>query len=136
MRMPEEIEPGMFAPCGMNCAVCYKRLAPKKPCSGCLGSGNGKPAHCRACKIKACAINKRTAFCYDCPAFPCVPLKNLDKSYRARYGVSLLENSIYVKEHGVTAFMKAQKERYACTACGGIVSLHDNLCSECGARYE
>ncbi len=44
MKMPNEaIDPAMFAPCGMNCLVCYRHCRPKKPCAGCRGgdSGNG-----------------------------------------------------------------------------------------------
>ena len=44
----------MFAPCGMNCLVCYKHCYHKKPCAGCLNSDMGKPEHCRKCKIKDC----------------------------------------------------------------------------------
>lgn len=36
----------MFAPCGMNCKVCYKHCYHKKPCAGCLNSDQGKPEHC------------------------------------------------------------------------------------------
>ena len=40
MRMPEKIEADMFAPCGMNCMVCYIRptaggvMRSKAGCSG------------------------------------------------------------------------------------------------------
>ena len=55
MKMPkDEIDINMFAPCGMNCIVCYRHCYHKKPCAGCLNSGKGKPEHCRKCKIKDC----------------------------------------------------------------------------------
>lgn len=39
MKMPtEKIDTVMFAPCGMNCLVCYKHCYHKKPCAGCLNS--------------------------------------------------------------------------------------------------
>lgn len=38
MKMPKTIEPSMFAPCGMNCMVCYKHCYHKKTCAGCLNS--------------------------------------------------------------------------------------------------
>lgn len=38
MKMPEKIESAMFAPCGMDCMVCYKHCYHKKPCAGCLKS--------------------------------------------------------------------------------------------------
>ena len=59
MKMPEEsIRPDMFAPCGMNCMVCYRHCYHKKPCAGCLEGDRGKPEHCRACKIKDCIKEK------------------------------------------------------------------------------
>ncbi|MEG2041893.1 MAG: hypothetical protein RR068_12390, partial [Hafnia sp.] len=61
----------------------------------------------------------------------CKLIKSLEKSYNQRYGTSLMENSLFVKEHGLTAFMKQQLERYTCPSCGGVVSLHDAECSEC-----
>ena len=43
MKMPtEKIDMIMFAPCGMNCKVCYKHCYHKKPCAGCLNSDNGR----------------------------------------------------------------------------------------------
>ena len=60
MKMPtENIDTSMFAPCGMNCKVCYKHCYHKKPCAGCLNSDMGKPEHCRKCKIKDCVKDKK-----------------------------------------------------------------------------
>lgn len=137
MKMPAaEIETVMFAPCGMNCMVCYKHCYHKKPCLGCLNSDRGKPEHCRKCKIKGCVRERGLSYCYACPAYPCKQIKYLEKSYRTRYGASLMENSQFVKEHGPAAFMKRQKERFTCPACGGIISIHDSECSECQRKKE
>lgn len=55
MKMPkDEIDINMFAPCGMNCIVCYRHCYHKKTCAGCLNSDNGKSEHCGTCKIKNC----------------------------------------------------------------------------------
>lgn len=134
MKMPlEAIAPGMFAPCGMNCMVCYKHCDSKKPCAGCLNSDAGKPEHCRKCAIKDCVKEKGYTYCYECGEYPCKRLKNLEKSYQTRYHASLLENSKAVKELGLAAFMERQKKRYTCHVCGGVISLHDAVCTECGA---
>jgi hypothetical protein len=135
MKMPlEEIEPIMFAPCGMNCMVCYKHCYHKKPCDGCMKSDKGKPEHCRKCKIKDCMKEKEITYCYECSEYPCKQIKNLEKSYNTRYGASLMGNSLFVKEKGLVEFMKIQKEKYTCTVCGGIISIHDAECSECQTR--
>lgn len=85
MKMPEEtIDTIMFAPCGMNCMVCYKHCYHKKPCPGCLSGDIGKPEHCHKCVIKDCAGNKGVAYCFQCPDYPCKRIKNLEKSYNKR----------------------------------------------------
>lgn len=133
MKMPKEpINPNLFAPCGMNCLVCYNHIRLRNPCGGCLQSDQGKPGHCRKCAIKSCAQAKEISYCYACEKYPCKPIQSLEKSYTTRYGTSLMENSRLVEEQGLSAFMRAQRERYTCGRCGGILSLHDAICSECG----
>lgn len=131
-----DIDIKMFAPCGMNCKVCYKHCYHKNPCTGCLNSDKGKPEHCRMCKIKDCVNLKEITYCYECLEYPCKLIKNLEKSYNKRYRASLIENSILVKEHGLKVFMKEQKEKYTCLKCQGIISIHDRECSECQEPME
>lgn len=132
MKMPEEkIDPMLFAPCGMNCLVCYKHCYHKKPCGGCRNSDKEKPEHCRNCRIKDCIGDKGLAYCYECPEHPCRLIKNLEKSYQKRYRVSLVENSEFVGRYGLERFMERQKETYTCPICGGVISVHDGECSEC-----
>lgn len=57
---------------------------------------------------------------------------NLEKSYKQRYQVSLVDNSLNAKERGLTQFMKQDRRRWTCRRCGGVISLHDQECSECG----
>lgn len=131
-----DIDINMFAPCGMNCKVCYKHCYHKKACAGCLNSDKGKPEHCRKCKIKDCVKAKEITYCYECLEYPCKLIKNLEKSYNKRYQASLMENSISVKKHGLKVFMKEQKEKYTCSKCQGIISMHDKECSECQEPME
>lgn len=132
MRMPETIDEALFAPCGMNCLVCYRHCAHKTPCAGCLLGERGKPAHCRACALRDCVRQRGLAYCYECGDYPCRRIKNLERSYRTRYGASLMENSEQVRTQGLAAFMAAQRARYTCPACGGVISLHDRACGQCG----
>lgn len=137
MKMPKtNIDPVYFAPCGMNCLVCYKHCYHKKPCDGCLKSDYGKPEHCRKCKIKDCVKTKNIMYCFECTEYPCIRVKNLEKSYNKRYQTSLMKNSELVKEKGLDEFMRLQKLKYTCKHCGGIISLHDGECSECQTKME
>ncbi len=126
-----QIDANMFAPCGMNCMFCYKHCYHKKPCIGCLKDDTGKAKHCRECKIKDCVLKKGISYCYVCNEFPCKRIKNLEKTYRRKYGVSLIQHSQFVKENGLEIFMNSQKEKYTCPHCGGIISIHGSECSEC-----
>ena len=69
MKMPtENINKGMFAPCGMNCMVCYKHCYHKKPCAGCLNSEKIVP------RRKGCLIVLHV------PNIPVSPSKTLKKA--------------------------------------------------------
>lgn len=132
MKMPHEsIDTMMFAPCGMNCLVCYKHCYHKTLCSGCLKTDIGKPEHCRKCRIKDCIKTRGLSFCFECSGYPCKLIINLEKSYSKRYQASLMKNSSFVQEHGLELFMEQQKKKYTCPKCGGIISIHDRKCSEC-----
>ena len=132
MKMSTEIPAAMLAPCGMNCYVCYVYLKEKKPCLGCRGREESKPEHCRKCKIKDCALSRGVDFCFDCPTFPCSTIKRMDKGYKQRYQVSLMENAIRIKAVGAKQHLLEEKEKWTCLHCGGIISLHDRVCSDCG----
>ena len=136
MKMLAKIPATMLAPCGMTCAVCYVHLRDKKPCLGCHGRDESKPNHCRECKIKDCAVSRGLDFCFECSSFPCSSIKRLDKSYRQRYQVSLIENSIRIKTVGAKQHLLEEKEKWTCSQCGGVISLHDRACSECGHALE
>ena len=119
MKMSKEkIDVSMFAPCGMNCKVCYKHCYHKKTCVGCLNSDKGKPEHCRKCKIKDCIKEKSLSYCFECDEYPCKLIKSLEKSYKKRYQASLIENSRFVQGHGLEPFMEWQKEKFTCPKCG------------------
>lgn len=135
MIMPDVIGSEMLAPCGVNCMVCYRHCAAKKPCAGCYAGDEGKTEHCRTCKIKNCAASKGLTYCFECGDFPCVLIKNMEKSYTKRYNVSLVADGRYAKEHGVSAFMAAQREKWLCPACGGVVTQNGGQCGECGKQY-
>jgi len=136
MKTNTEVTTTMLAPCGMNCAVCYVHLKEKKPCPGCRGQDASKPEHCRKCEIKDCVTSQGLDFCFECLTFPCVSIKRLDKSYRQRYQVSLIDNAIRIKTAGAKQHLLEEKEKWTCSVCGGVISLHDRACSECGKEVE
>jgi hypothetical protein len=131
------IKSGLIAPCGMNCGICMGYLLRKKDrCPGCRGSDEQKSASCVRCRIKNCRFfqDGKSRFCYDCDQFPCARLKQLDKRYRTKYGMSMIENLANIKELGLREFVRNEKLRWACPECGGTICVHRGICAACGAR--
>ncbi len=124
----------LIAPCGMNCGICIGYLRKKKPCSGCFTKDDvSKPKQCRSCIIVNCDLLAKTesGFCFDCHKYPCTRLKQLDKRYKNKYGMSMLENLNFIKENGLKAFLKNEELRWTCKNCGAGVSVHRDYCLQC-----
>jgi hypothetical protein len=128
----------LIAPCGMNCGICkaylaYSRGIPKEKekvihCSGCLPRNKN-------CFIKrGCTKIRRSEFrfCFECEDMPCENLDRLDRRYRKRYSMGMVENLRELKEKGMKIFLEIQESRYKCPKCGDVISVHDRKCYECG----
>ncbi len=123
-----------IAPCGMNCAICSGYLRRKEKCSGCRGSDEGKSVSILRCIIRNCQTPKtnRSGFCFECGDFPCKRLKALDKQYRTKYKMSMIENLRNVEQLGLAGFLGNESQRWRCNKCGGTINVHRGRCSECG----
>lgn len=133
----EEIPLELIAPCGMNCRLCMGYARDKKPCLGCWGDDASKAISCVKCRIKNCEgiAAGRIRFCYDCEKFPCARLKQLDKRYRTKYSMSMIDNLLFIQEHGLQRFIENEAERWACGTCGQIVCVHRPACPNCGTVW-
>jgi len=132
------IKSELIAPCGMNCAVCMGRLLREEnKCPGCRGNNIYKPRNCVRCIIVNCENLRKnnSKYCSEkCNDFPCKRLINLDKRYRTKYNMSMLENLKNIKELGIRTFVRNEKDRWSCVKCGGIICVHRGYCIECGAE--
>jgi hypothetical protein len=129
----------LIAPCGMNCAICSARLFRKDKCPGCLGIETNKPGSCIDCIIVNCNILKETGSKYcspRCEKYPCRRLRDLDKRYRTRYHMSMIENLEYIDREGIRAFVRNEKVRWTCPECGGMICVHKGRCSSCGKEND
>jgi hypothetical protein len=118
----------LIAPCGMDCAICMAYLRKKNHCGGCYAPD-------RLCNINCTipACRKVQGRCHpDCGEFPCRRLKQLDARYRAKYHMSMLDNLEAIRKNGIRAFVKSERERWTCKACGGTIDVHHYRCSACG----
>jgi len=131
------MEEKLIAPCGMNCALCVsyqamkndlkKKGFNKKYCTGCIPCS-------QSCSLKRGCSKLREGlvrFCYECGDFPCKRLKALDKRYRTRYHMSMLENLEFIKKHGIEKFLEKEEEKWRCPDCGGVICCHNGLCMSC-----
>lgn len=124
-----------IAPCGMNCAICIGMMREKNKCPGCNFMGPGKPGYCRKCVIRNCPVIKKSkaaGFCFVCDNFPCKRLRNLDKRYRSKYNMSMIENLLYIKKEGVRKLLKREEKKWKCRKCGATLSCHRQACLKCG----
>jgi hypothetical protein len=126
----------LIAPCGMNCGICSAYLREQNKCPGCRGIDIEKPITRIRCKIKTCDFfNARNAkFCFKCEDFPCADLQHLDKRYRTRYNMSMIENLENIEKHGIRKFVAIEKIRWSCPKCEGTINVHKGICANCGAR--
>ncbi len=126
-----------IAPCGMNCGLCISKQSKKYNlnnkgfkktyCSGCLSSGI-------KCNLKHyCDRLDRglLRYCYECNQYPCSKLKALDKRYRTKYHMSMLENLEFIKAHGIQEFLKKEQDKWQCPKCGRLICCHNGLCLSC-----
>ena len=132
-----KITPELIAPCGMNCGICkaylsYSRGIPKE---------KGKVTHCSGCvpRNKLCFIKRgcrklrqdKIRFCSECEDMPCENVDRIDRRYRNRYGMSMVENLIEIKSTSLQSFIMNQETKYRCPNCGDIISVHDRKCYSC-----
>lgn len=101
----------LIAPCGMNCNICIGHLREKNKCNGCRDLKSNR----RKCKIINCIILKENnwKFCSDkCKKFPCERLRQLDKRYKTKYDMSMINNLKLIKDKGIRKFLRQQKKKY------------------------
>lgn len=124
-----------IAPCGMNCLLCLAYQREKNHCPGCNAPGGNQTKGRAACRIKLCPerlSGKR--FCFACAKFPCPRLKHLDKRYRTKYGMSMIENLQGIEKSGIKAFLQNEKEKWACPKCVSLLCVHRPVCQNCGGK--
>lgn len=136
MRINIKLKTSLIAPCGMNCGLCLGYQRVKNHCPGCNFVSPDKPNYCLHCIIKNCEyFSKNNAkYCYNCDKYPCKRMKQLDKRYRTRYGMSMIENLNTIKSQGIRKFVASEKQKWTCEKCGNIICVHRPNCPVCGAE--
>ncbi len=128
----------LIAPCGMNCGICMAYLRDKNVCKGCWSDNGDKSKSCINCSIKNCNLLSKTdpKFCYECTKFPCSRIKQLDKRYRLKYNMSMIENLHYIQKFGLQNFEQTEAIRWKCSTCGGTICVHRGYCLKCHPKKQ
>ncbi|PKM85083.1 MAG: hypothetical protein CVU86_04005 [Firmicutes bacterium HGW-Firmicutes-11] len=132
------MEEKLIAPCGMNCSLCIayqcwekdlnRQGLRRKYCPGCVPRGE----HCTHMGDRCELLGKgKVRFCFECESFPCKRLKSLDKRYRDKYHMSMIENLRSIQENGMEEFLKSEEEKWRCSTCGDVICCHNGLCMHC-----
>lgn len=127
------MSPNLIAPCGMNCRLCSAYVRKKNTCPGCRDDSLSKPNTRWNCRIKTCEkmAAGEAGFCFECEDFPCARLKHLDKRYRTKYGMSMVENLENIRTSGIEKFVESEKGRWKCPECGNTLCVHKPHCLSC-----
>jgi hypothetical protein len=128
----------LIAPCGMNCRICRAYLRDKNKCPGCRAPDADKPVTRVKCKIKTCENlqSRRAKYCFGCVSLPCEILKRLDKRYRTKYNMSMVENLEFIKNFGIRKFIRNEESRWTCPHCGGVICVHKAQCLSCEKKRQ
>jgi hypothetical protein len=126
--------PLIIAPCGIDCSLCRAYIRAHKPCSGCRGDDSNKSNACLTCVIRNCEglAAGRNKFCVSCAKYPCADLLHLDRRYRTRYRVSVIENLGRIQTAGVRRFVAEEATKWSCSKCGSRFCMHKSDCVNCG----
>jgi len=100
----------------------------KRYCSGCRPRGKNCTHMKKHCDLLGKGL---VQFYYECEKFPCSRVKDLDKRYRTKYHMSMIENLKFIKEHGIESFLEKEEEKWRCPECGEVICCHIGLCLNC-----
>lgn len=134
--MCRQFDAKLIAQCGINCGTCIAffgyTMAGKKRKHPCIGCRN-RASLCAFIKkgCKRIAAKEPVEYCFECSDFPCEKLSKIDKVYRTRYEMSLIENLQFIKANGMDAFLEMERQKRTCPTCGGVVCVHNKRCYTC-----
>jgi hypothetical protein len=58
-------------------------------------------------------------------------LKALDKRYRTKYHMSMIENLNFIQENGLELFLEKEVDVWQCPDCDHLICCHNGLCLNC-----
>ena len=133
-------EEAMIAPCGLDCSLCsmaHKNRSLVRAVWGLMtASRNSALSDAPSLQCEKRRANQYR-FCDQCPDFPCEFSREREKRYQFQYALreSPLTNLREIRELGRERFLEQQRSRWTCGECGGVILVHDGICSGCGKAH-
>jgi hypothetical protein len=62
-------------------------------------------------------------------------LKRLDRRYRTKYRMSMIDNLKIINEFGIRHFIRNEKEKWICPECNEMICVHRPKCLSCGYEW-
>jgi hypothetical protein len=59
----------------------------------------------------------------------------LDKRYRMKYGMSMIENLRNIEADGLASFVEREKSKWTCCGCGAMICVHEAFCLGCKRKW-
>ncbi len=136
-KKAEMFTASMIAPCGLDCSLCRHAHDDADPCLGCRGPEENKYTYClEKCGIVRCERirENRYEYCIECPDFPCEDVMEKETRYTEKYPLfeSPFQNLRDIQETGMERFLEKQRLKWTCKECGGVISVHTGVCTDCG----
>ncbi len=132
------MEERLIAPCGMNCNVCISYQAQryhlnekgfaKQYCPGCRPRGKNCAFLKKSCQLLGEGL---VQFCFECHDFPCERLQGLDRRYRGKYHLSMIDNLRFLQAEGMEKLLEREEAKWRCPTCREAICCHTGLCLNC-----
>jgi hypothetical protein len=133
----------LHAYCGLYCGGCpillkTRSAAGTEQCHGC--KSEQPTGYCAVCGIKSCAQRRGHEFCIECSEYgTCKLMQDFLHDAKWPYQQIVASNMDAIREHGLSAWLQAQEQRWRCANCGAPHSWWDETCLRCGhavANYQ
>jgi len=132
--------------CGLYCGACCSMVtnekqegeesalqvetdAQEQPCTGC------DAPYQQNCEFVQCCHRHQVESCAFCAEFPCAMIIKFSKEEWEHHQV-VLDNLNRIKEIGIEAWLKEQKEYWKCPTCRFRTIWYQKKCTHCGSFIE
>lgn len=102
-------------------------------CGGC--KSDEVFVNCGACRLRACARERRVEHCSDCAEYPCALYRKFQQAAALLPHVGLCAGNLAaIRAAGVERWLAEQGARWGCPDCGAPFPWYADACAACGRQ--